>query len=268
MDFLTKLRSSSRKNNSLLCIGLDTDLDKIPKFFLDRPDPIVAFNRAIVEATKDLVCAYKPNAAFYEVHGTEGWVSLETTLKSIPDSIPIILDAKRGDIGNTAAMYAKSAFENLNVDAVTVNPYLGFDSVEPFLRYKEKCSFVLCLTSNPGAKDFQNLIVDGQPVYQRVARKVVEWNKVGLCGLVVGATRPEELREIREIAPDVPFLIPGIGTQGGDLEAAVKFGTDKNGEMAVINVSRAVIYASSGNDFAEKARQAALEIRGQINAAK
>lgn len=265
MRFIEKLTNISRKNNSLLCIGLDTDLEKIPKFLLKDHDPFFSFNQKIIESTGDLVCAYKPNIAFYEAYGPKGWQALKKTCEAIPKEIPIILDAKRGDIGNTAKMYAKAILENLGADAVTVNPYMGEDAIFPFLEYEDKCAFILCLTSNKGAQDFQLSLIDGKPLYQLVAEKTLSWDKRENCGLVVGATYPEQLRKIREIAKSLPILIPGIGAQAGELESTVKFGTDEKGERAIINSSRAIIYASQKENFAEAARDEALKLKDKIN---
>lgn len=265
MKFVEKLLSVSRKNNSLVCVGLDTDPAKFPQSLLGEKDPVLAFNRHIIDSTSDLVCAYKPNMAFYEAQGSKGWEALKKTTEYVPDEIPVIIDAKRGDIGNTARMYAKAVFEELGGDAVTVNAYMGKDAVAPFLEYEDRCAFVLCLTSNPGAKDFQFLTLAEKPLYEIVAEKVLDWNEKGNCGLVVGATHPEQLRRVREIVPSLPLLIPGVGAQAGDLESTVKFGTDKNGELAIINSSRAILYASSGEDFAEAARKAAGSLRDLIN---
>ena len=221
-----------------------------------------AFLREVISATQDLVCAYKPNIAFYEALGERGWRVLKDTIEAIPDSIPVILDAKRGDIGNTAKMYAKAYFEDLGVDAVTVNPYMGFDAVEPFLKYG--AAFVLCITTNPSAGDFQFLRAGGKPLYLWVAKKAVEWAQSGEVGLVAGATRPEAIREVREVAPRLPLLIPGVGAQRGDLEASVREGLDGEGRGVIVNVSRAVLYASSDSDFAEAARKAAEGFVGRM----
>ena len=264
MRFTEKLLNASRKNNSLVCVGLDTDLQKIPRHLLKREDPTLAFNQKIIDSTSDLVCAYKPNMAFYEAQGSRGWESLKKTCESIPEEIPVIIDAKRGDIGNTARMYAKAVFEELKGDAVTVNPYMGEDAVSPFLEHEVKCAFVLCLTSNKGARDFQ-LSKEGKPLYEIVAEKVLSWNEKGNCGLVVGATHPEQLKRIREIATSLPFLIPGIGAQAGDVESTVKFGTDENGELAIINSSRGILYASHQEDFDQAARKEAQRLRDSIN---
>ena len=265
MKFVEKLRQISQKNNSLLCVGLDTELKKIPKLLLNEKDPIFFFNKKIIDSISDLVCAYKPNLAFYEAYGINGLQALRKTCEYIPKDIPIILDAKRGDIGNTSRMYAKALFEEFKADGVTLNPYLGEDSLSPFLEYEDKCSFILCLTSNAGAKDFQLQDIRGRPLYEIVAEKVKSWNMKDNCGLVVGATYPEQLKEIREIAVDLPILIPGVGAQKGDVEKTVRYGTDKKGELAVINSSRGVIYASSDKDFAERAREKASQLRELLN---
>ena len=264
MNFIEKLAKATQKNKSLLCVGLDTD----PKLMPEKVG-IFEFNKAIIDATCDLVCAYKPNFAFYEALGDEGLDALKRTVKYIPDDIPVIGDAKRGDIGNTAKAYATAIFTNFNFDATTVNPYLGFDSVEPFIQYTDKGIFILCRTSNAGAADFQSLrceTEDGfQSLYQVVALKASQWNVHGNIGLVIGATYPEELRLIRESHPDMPILIPGVGAQGGDLALAVRYGVDARGERAIINSSRQIIYASREKDFAQAARRAAFELRDQIN---
>lgn len=264
MSFLEKLDSTVKKNNSLLCIGLDIDLKRIPASLLNKGDPIFDFNKAIIDATKDLVCAYKPNIAFYEMYGVYGIQALIKTIEYAVDDIPIILDAKRGDVGHTASAYAKSIFEIYKADATTVNPYMGYDSLEPFLEYKNKGVFVLCLTSNVGYKDFQ-VVGKEEPLYKLVAKHVKEWNVSGNCGVVVGATNPAELKEIRSIVGDMPILIPGIGAQGGNLSQSVRFGVNKKGERAIINSSRNIIFASSGEDFAGSARVAARKLKEEIN---
>lgn len=265
MGFVDKLRAISRRNNSLVCVGLDVDLEKVPRFLLEGGDPVFTFNRAIVDATWDLVCAYKPNLAFYQALGEEGIRVLKRTIEYIPEEVPVILDAKWGDIGSVARMYARVAFEYYGADAVTLNPYLGEDSILPFLEYGNRGVFLLCLTSNPGATDFQYYPTDGIPLYRLVAEKAVAWSKRGNCGLVMGATRPEELREVRQMAPNLPFLIPGAGAQGGDVKHAVRYGTDTQGELAIISSSREIIYASLGKDFVQAAREAALRLRDEIN---
>ena len=264
--FVEKLLAASMTNKSLLCVGLDPDPALMP-----IPD-VAAFNRTIIEATSDLVCAYKPNLAFYEALGMDGLMALRATVEAVPRYIPIIGDAKRGDIGNTAVAYAKAMFEVWGFDAVTVHPYIGWDSIEPFARYRDRGVLILCRTSNPGQSDFQKLSVHGPsgrqvPLYEQVAAKVKEWDAYGNLGLVVGATHPDELRMVREICPDQPILIPGVGAQGGDLKQAVHLGTDKNGNNAIINSSRGIIYAGKGKDFAQAARAAALEVRLQMQQA-
>jgi orotidine-5'-phosphate decarboxylase len=264
MNFAEKLQRITRLNQSLVCIGLDPNPALMPEKI-----GIYDFNKAIIEATSDLVCAYKPNFAFYEALGDEGMDALKRTVKGIPSQIPIIADAKRGDIGNTSKAYAKSLFEVLGFDAATVSPYLGFDSIEPFIEYEDKAIFVLCRTSNPGAMDFQSLscvTAEGtRPLYQIVAEKAQQWNTHGNIGLVVGATYPEELKLLRLLHPEMPFLIPGIGAQGGDLASTVKHGVSPEGDKAIINSSRQILYASRGPDFAEVARQTAITLRDEIN---
>jgi len=265
VNFIEKLTAAMRKNHSLLCVGLDPDQARMP------PKVSVAdFNQAIIEATADLVCAYKINFAFYEALGDDGINVLKQTRSFVPGDIPVIGDAKRGDIGNTARAYARAIFDYFGFDATTVNPYLGYDSLEPFLQYRNRGIFILCRTSNAGAVDFQALNVESGdnkrlPLFQIVARKAAEWNTQGNIGLVVGATYPEELKIIREQHPDMPLLIPGIGAQGGDLELTVRYGVDRHGEKAIINSSRQILYASAGKDFVPAARRAATELREQIN---
>ncbi|MCS7286448.1 MAG: orotidine-5'-phosphate decarboxylase [Anaerolineae bacterium] len=256
MDFWEKLQAATRKNNSFLCVGLDPRPGHVPKVFWKEEDPLFAFSLKIIEYTADLVCAYKPNFAFYQALGPEGFNVLRRIIKAIPSEIPVILDAKWGDIGSTAEAYAAVAFDFLGADAVTVNPYLGADSLEPFLVYKDKGLFVLCHTSNPGATDFQTRLVEGKPLYLRVA----EWaaRLSSRIGLVVGATYPEAVRAVREVAPEAWLLLPGVGAQGGDLEEALAAGLAEPEGRVVVNVSRDVIYA-------ENPRQAAAEYRERIN---
>ncbi len=259
--FRDKLAAAVRANDSLLCVGLDTDVRRLPV-----KDPL-AFNRAIIEATADLVCAYKPNLAFYEALGMPGLRLLEKTLRAIPSHIPVIGDAKRADIGNTSEMYARALFDGFGFDAATVNPYLGTDALQPFLDYKDKGIFILCRTSNPGAADFQGLTVQpgGVPLYEAVARKALEWDKHGNVGLVVGATAPAELRRVRALCPDMPLLLPGVGAQGGDIEQAVRSGVRPGGDGIIVNASRQVLYAGGGRGYASAARQAAQDLRDAIN---
>ena len=265
MNFTEKLALASQKNNSLLCVGLDPDPKRLPQGI-----SILAFNQVIIDATSDLVCAYKPNFAFYEAMGSEGLEALKKTVAYMPPGIPVIGDAKRGDIGNTAKAYARTIFDYFGFDATTVNPYLGFDALEPFIDYHDRGIFILCRTSNAGAADFQSLTCETNgnklPLYEIVARRVSQWNTHGNLGLVVGATYPEELKRIRQDHPDMPLLIPGIGTQGGDLATTVKYGVDASGQKAIINSSRQIIYASPEKDFAQAARRAAQELKDQINA--
>lgn len=267
--FREKLDAIVAKHNSLLCVGLDSDVDKVPKHILSGEHPQTTFNTAIVDATAHLVCAFKPNMAFYESRGLPGMEAIKRTCDYIrqtyPD-IPIILDAKRADIGNTNDGYAKFVFDYLGVDAITLHPYLGREALAPFLSRKDKGCIILCRTSNSGAREFQDLAVEGKPLYQRVAENVsTTWNTNGNCALVVGATYPTELAIVRHIVGDMPILIPGIGAQGGDVEKTVKAGIDRSDKNAIINVSRSIIFASSGEDFAEKAREEAQKLRDQIN---
>lgn len=267
MNFKQKLTAISHNNNSLVCIGLDVDKEKMPKFlFESSKHPYLEFNKSIIDSTKDLVCAYKLNMAFYEVLGTEGFELLKKTIKHIPKDVVVILDGKRNDIGNTARKYAQTLFETLSADAITVNPYLGKDGVAPFLEYKDKCSFILCRTSNASAGDFQDLAVSETLLYQIVAKKIKEWDENDNCGAVVGATYPEELKTIRSILGDeIPILIPGIGKQGGDVEKTIKNGTNSKGELAVINSSRGIIFAGDDEDFATVSRKKAISLRDEIN---
>jgi orotidine-5'-phosphate decarboxylase len=263
MDFNEKLMNATENNNSLLCIGLDPDPELMPSKM-----GVFKFNKAIIDATSDLVCAYKLNLAFYEA--VDGGIdAMKQTIKCIPANIPVIGDAKRGDIGNTARAYAKAIFDNLNFDATTVNPYLGFDTVEPFIEYWDRGVFILCRTSNPSAVDFQSLPLETEhrrlPLFEIVALRAAQWNKHGNIGLVVGATYPEELKLIRRNHPDMPLLIPGIGAQGGDLASAVRYGVNPGGRKAILSSSRQIIYASKEKDFAQAARQAASSLREQIN---
>jgi orotidine-5'-phosphate decarboxylase len=264
MNFIEKLALSSHKNKSMVCVGLDPDPALMPPGI-----GVLDFNRAIIEATSDLVCAYKPNLAFYEALGSEGMVALKETVKLVPQPIPVIGDAKRSDIGNTAKAYARAMFDYLGFDASTVNPLLGHDAVQPFLDYKDKGIIILCRTSNPGAVDFQSLRCETpngmQQLFEIIAQKAQEWNKSGNVGLVVGATYPEELKMIREKYPEMPLLIPGVGAQGGDLELTVSFGADTHRERTAINSSRQILYASRGKDFADAARGAAQKMRDEIN---
>ncbi|MCX6137557.1 MAG: orotidine-5'-phosphate decarboxylase [Ignavibacteriales bacterium] len=265
MTFLEKILSAQRSRNSLLCIGLDTDMNKLPEHMRAMNDALLSFNKAIIEATSDLVCAYKINAAFYECAGESGWRTMRETVKSIPSGVFTIGDAKRGDIGNSSSYYARALYDDLGFDAATVAPYMGRDSVEPFLTSPEHGIFLLALTSNPGARDFQYLDTGGVPLYRRVIETAMTWNTKGNIGFVAGATRGSELQTVRNAAGDAPLLIPGVGAQGGSLEEAVRFGADARGERAVINASRSVLYASADKDFSEAARGEALRLRDEMN---
>ncbi len=268
MSAVRELRNIQAKNESMICLGLDLDPKRMPHEYSRTTKGLFDFAHQIIDATSDLVCAYKPNLAFYESLGTDGISLLKLIVDRIPDEIPVILDAKRGDIGNTASHYATALFERWGASWVTLNPYMGYDSLRPFLEYKDKGAFILCLTSNPGSRDFQMANVDGKPLFRIVAEKVAYWNKDNNCGLVIGATQPEHLREIRSVAQDMPLLIPGVGAQGGSLETAAVSGTDNFRKMALINVSRSVLYASKGEDFAQKARAELKKLRDSVNSLK
>jgi len=265
LNFTTRLLESQKKSNSLLCIGLDTDVAKLPEFLKSHANPQAEFNRRIIEATSDIVCAFKINSAFYEAEAEQGWRALRETRNSIPTDVISIADAKRGDIGNSSERYANIFLKELKFDAVTVNAYMGKDSVAPFIQSGEQCAFILAVTSNAGAKDFQRLKVGRKFLYEKVIEISLKWNTKKNIGFVAGATRPNELRSIRKKAPAVPLLIPGVGAQGGSIESAVRYGCDKNGYLAIINASRSIIYASSAEDFAEAARAEAIKLREEIN---
>ncbi len=268
MPFLADLTAAWQKNNSLLCVGLDPDLSKLPAHLQHRVDGIYDFCKAIVDATADVVCCYKPQIAYFAGESAEEQLEalIDYIHETYPD-IPVILDAKRGDIGATAAQYAREAFVRYQADALTVNPYMGFDSVEPYLDYPDCGLIVLCRTSNPGGSDLQNLTVDGgKKLYQHVAGLVAEkWNKHGQAALVVGATFPAELAGVRRIVGDLPLLVPGVGAQGGDVQATVNAGKTAAGLGLMINSSRAILYAGKGEDFAEQARKVAIATRDDIN---
>ncbi len=268
MNFINKVLETIEKKNSLLCVGLDTAKDKIPPHLLQESDPIFEFNKQIIDATQNYAAAFKINLAFYEAYGIEGWQALKKTFDYLPSDVIKIADAKRGDIGNTAKMYAQALFDDLGADAITVNPLMGHDSAQPFLGDPSKGVFFLCLTSNPGSQDFQHFSNGEQKLYEKIAVSVNSWNSNNNCGLVVGATHPEELEKIRSLTPQLPFLIPGIGAQGGDLQKSVQFGTDLNGSNALYNSSRAIIYASLEKDFAQTAKAKAKQTRDDLNNAK
>lgn len=300
MTFRQKLETIVDKNNSLLCVGLDSNIGKLPQHLKSVKNPQFNFNKAIIDATCDLVCAYKPNTAFYEARGADGILDLKLTIDYLRKNYPqivVILDAKRADIDNSNEGYVKFAFDYLGSDAITVHPYLGGEALKPFLDRKDKGIFILCRTTNLGAGEFQDLAIlqegvpsvhlpgapkrhlEGEatkptseveglvkPLYQIVAEHVIrDWNYNGNCGLVVGATYPNKLQIVRRIVKDLPLLIPGIGFQGADIEKTVKFAVDKDGRNAIINSSRAVIFASSGTDFTQKSRVQADKLCGEIN---
>jgi len=265
--FIDKLRAAQAAHDSLVCVGLDPEIERFPKHIAAEPSPIFQFNRAIIDATRDLVCAFKPQFAHYAAYEAED--QLERTIEYIHRTAPgvaVILDAKRGDIGSTAERYAIEAFERYGADAVTVNPYLGTDALEPFLRRADRGVIVLCRTSNPGGADLQALPVGGRPLYQVVAELAARrWNSRGNCLLVVGATYPQELAAVRALVGDMPLLVPGVGAQGGDVAAAVTAGQSADGSGLIISSSRAILYASAGEDFAAAARAATQALRAQIN---
>ncbi|HOL65093.1 MAG TPA: orotidine-5'-phosphate decarboxylase [Accumulibacter sp.] len=268
MTFIDTLHTAWRERDSLLCVGLDPDPARFPVFLQQQPAAIFEFCRQIVDATADLVCCFKPQIAYFAAQRAEEQLTaLIAHIHMKHPGIPVILDAKRGDIGSTAEQYAREAFERYAADAVTVNPYLGRDSVEPYLAYADKGVILLCRTSNPGGSDLQFLDVGGEKLFERVARLVCdEWNSSGQCALVVGATFPDEIACVRQLTGAMPLLVPGIGAQGGDIEATVRAGCTADGGGLMINSSRAILYASRGEDFAAAARQAALATRAAINA--
>jgi orotidine-5'-phosphate decarboxylase len=272
MHFMQSLHQAWQRNNSLVCVGLDPEPAKFPAHLRDDPDAVYTFCRAIVDATADLVCAYKPQIAHFAALRAED--ALERLIAHIHQAhpgIPVILDAKRGDIGSTAQHYASEAFERYQADAVTLNPYLGRDSIQPFLDRADKGVILLCHTSNPGAADLQDLLVESTggerlPLYQHLARTIArEWNGNGNCALVTGATWPEQLAQVRALVGDMPLLVPGIGAQGGDVEAVLRHGRTADGTGLMISSSRAILYAGHGEDFAAAARRATEALRMQIN---
>ena len=261
-ELIDKIRSKQ----SFLCIGLDTDLEKIPPHLLAEDDPLFAFNKSIIDATHHLCVAYKPNTAFYEVYGAKGWESLQKTaafIKEVDPTIFTIADAKRGDIGNTSGRYAKAFFESMEFDAVTVAPYMGRDSVEPFLNYKDKFTILLALTSNPGAFDFQTKELETQALYKEVLQVSRAYENEQNLMYVIGATKAEYLAEVRKIVPDHFLLVPGVGAQGGSLKEVCRYGMNSNVGL-LVNSSRGIIYASDGIDFAERAAEKAAELQNQM----
>lgn len=262
MNSIEKLLNIQEKNNSILCVGLDTVFNKLPNHLQAMPRGILDFNKKIIDVTKDLVSSYKINFAFYEQYGIDGFEFIKQTINYIPKDILIIADVKRGDIGNTSTAYAKAVFEHFGCDAITVTPYMGEDSVAPFLEYKNKLTFVLALTSNKGSNDFQKLLVDGKPLYKHVIEKSLTWTESDNLGFVVGATNPEELSGIREIIPNQPILIPGVGTQGGSISETLQ--NNKKG-IALINVSRDIIYTSDEHNYEIKVREKAEFYKNEFN---
>lgn len=268
MTFREKLEAAWEQSNSLLCVGLDPEPSLMPDDF--GPADVAAFNRAIIEATSDLVCAYKPNVAFYEALGPEkGYAALRETLAAMPPHVIRLADAKRGDVEHTARAYVRAFFDDLGFDACTVSPYLGRDSVEPWIERPEHAAFVLSRTSNPGAPDLQDVVAQTEggslPLYEIVAQRARSWDRLGNVGLVTGATYPDEMRRLRGLCPEMPFLVPGIGAQAGSLEDAVTAGLDSRGRGLLVSASRGVTYASKGADFAHAARREALRLRDEIN---
>lgn len=270
MTFTEMLEARWQGADTLLCVGLDPNPSRFPAELADRPDAILAFCREIVDATADLVCAFKPQIAYFASCGAEDQLEeLITYIHEKHPEVPVILDAKRGDIGSTAEHYAREAFERYKADCVTLSPFMGFDTIKPYLAYEGKGAFVLCRTSNKGGDDFQMLTVDGERLFERIARLASsEWNLSGQLGLVTGATYPAEIASVRRLAPTLPLLVPGIGAQGGDVEACVKAGIDAKKGGMVINSGRAILYASQGEDWHEAARAAAVATRDAINAAR
>jgi orotidine-5'-phosphate decarboxylase len=272
--FAERLAAQIERANSLVCVGLDPDSTRFPQRFreLGRKAAIVEFNRAIIEATSDLVCAYKPNLGFYAAQGVDGIEALLETRAMIPAEIPVILDCKVGDMGSTATAYAAAYFGEWQFEAITANPYQGEDSLAPFLAYPDRAVFILCRTSNPSSADLQDVTVQetGEPLFMRVATRARQWNRdyPAQVGLVVGATYPGELATVRERCADLPILLPGVGAQAGDVEASVENGLTARGDGLLVSSSRAIIYAGSGADFADRARAATALLRDQVNAVR
>ncbi len=268
--FVEQLARAWERSDSLACVGLDPEIERFPRRIAAQPAPIFQFNKAIIDATADLVCAYKPQFAHYAACGAED--QLERTIEYLHKShpgVPVILDAKRGDVGDTAERYAIEAFERYGADAVTVNPYLGGDALEPFLKYADKGVVIVCRTSNPGARDLQDCVIGQRKLYQVVAELTAErWNSRGNCLLVVGATYPSELAEVRARVGEMPLLVPGVGAQGGSVARAVQNGQTAQGTGLIISSSRAILYASAGVDFASAARTATQQLRAQINSSR
>ncbi len=264
--YIDRLAARWRAADTLLCVGLDPDPTRFPAHLRGRDDAIFAFCRAIVDATADLVCAFKPQIAYFASGAAEEQLAdLIAHIRKTHPNVPVILDAKRGDIGATAEHYAREVFERYGADAVTLSPFMGYDSIEPYLQYEDRGLFLLCRTSNPGGNDFQMLDAGGSKLYEHIARRAVQWSRNGALGLVVGATYPAELARVRSLVGAMPLLVPGIGAQGGDVQASVQAGQTERGDGLVINSSRAILYAGHDEDFAAKARDAARATRDEIN---
>ena len=269
MSFHDRLRQVWRSKNSLVCVGIDPEVAKIPAHLQDEEEAFLAFGIGIVDATAPYVCAFKPQAAHFAAVGAEDQLAkLIAYIQRHYPEIPVILDAKRGDVGSTAALYTKEVFERFGADAVTVNPYLGYESISPYLDYTDRGVIVLCRTSNPSSDWIQAVPLNDEPLYLSVARKVREWDKNNQCMLVTGATFPEELGRVRRVIGDLPLLVPGVGAQGGDVESVLKMGLDADGYGLCISSSRSIIYAGNGSDFATQAAFAAKNLRDQINEAR
>lgn len=264
MTFNERLNQVGAKRNSLVCVGLDVDLKKIPRFILDKEEPQVFFSKSIIDATIEYAAAYKINTAFFEAYGAKGWEAMTKIVNYLPGDVIKIADAKRGDIGNTSKMYARAFFKELKFDAITINPYLGGDAVAPFLEDEQKGVFILCHTTNKGTEDFQKFSNGKQALFELVAEKVQQWNRKNNCGLVVGATYPDEMKHVRSLATELPFLVPGLGAQGGDFDRAIQYATNDDGLGAIFNFSRGIIYCSNGEDFADAAGKKAKQVKEDI----
>jgi len=263
-NFNQRFQQTLRARQSLLCVGLDPDLQKLPAGLPRSAEGVIIFCNEIIAATQEFAAAFKINFAFFEALGKNGWEALHTVATALPEDVIKIADAKRGDIGNTARLYAEAIFRELPFDAVTVNPYLGEDAAQPFLEDASRGAFFLCRTSNPGSSEIQNFPDRTRPLYLHIAAQVREWNQMNNAGLVVGATHPRELQQVRKATPDLPFLIPGVGAQGGDLETAVRIGATATGDLAIINASRSIIFADAGQHFAEAAAREAKKMRDEM----
>ncbi len=265
MNFSQRLQTAQNKSNSLLCVGLDTDIKKIPAHFQSRKNGILEFNKQIIEATKDFVCAYKINFAFYESLGKEGWTIIEKTRAAIPSDIITIADAKRGDIGNSSSYYANAILHEMKFDSITVAPYMGKDSVQPFLEWKEKGVFILALTSNEGAFSFQYKKIGKKRLFEVVVETSQQWTALANLGYVVGATKSKDIKSVRSLAPTAPFLVPGVGVQGGSVEDVIRYGCSKDGFGVIINASRSILYASNEKNFSFAAQNEAIKLNTEIN---